>query len=385
MRHWIYTLTIFWAFCSSGCIEPYTPPEILSNDDYLVVEGYLDAAAGSSTIKLSRTIPLSGSDGAEPVTDAVVVIEDETNRRYLFLEQDYGIYVADNIPVNSDTRYRLRIVDGSDEYNSEYVEVVQTPEIDSVSWRIEDNKIRVYVSTHNEQQGTRYYLWRFNETWEYNSGFRSYFEFENGLIKVRPSPVEIYNCWKTQPSTLIHIASTLAQQQDAISDYLLQEYDLNAKQFQTKYSIQVQQFSLTKEAYGFWSQVRDNTQSTGTLFDKQPSRVTGNISNENGKPAIGYFTVCNVQEARIFIHERELPPRRIVTGYEYCRLDTLLEADIPSFNGPQLIVDMLVEFIEGEGPRSPPIEIPIGYSVSSRYCVDCRAEGGTTIRPDFWD
>lgn len=384
MRFLFFILIILGLFLKSSCIEPYNPPGIINEDHFLVVEGYLDAATGSSTIKLSQTIPLSGGDSADPVINALVVIEDDMNHRYLFTERTQGIYIIDDIPVDPSKRYRLKIKTESDEYVSSYVEVTDTPSIDSVSWRLDGDKIKIYVNTHNSASGTRYYFWKYNETWEYSSAFRSYYKFKNGLFEFRDSPDEIYYCWKTDPSTMINIATTAGLEQDVVRNFLLREYNLSARQFQRKYSIHVMQYSLTKEAFDFWSQVRDNTQSMGTLFDVQPSRVTGNIANESGRPAIGYFAVSNVREARIFIQDSELPFRKIETGYEYCRTDSLLVADIPSFNGSELVVDRLVEYVE-QGPRVPPLEIFLGYTIARSFCVDCRVAGGTNERPDFWN
>lgn len=384
MRYLGFTLLIVSIIPESGCIEPYTPPEIVNDNQYLVVEGYLDAATGSSTIELSQTIPLSGGDVAESVTNAVVVIEDELNHRYFFTEPVEGVYIIENIPVDPDRLYRLKVTKENDEYVSDYVKVTMTPAIDSVFWRLEGDKIKIYVNTHNDGEGTRYYFWKYIETWEYSSAFRSYYKYEDGLFKFRDSPDEIYYCWKMNPSTNINLATTAALEKDVVKDYLLREYNLSSKEFQRKYSIQVIQHSLTKEAYEFWSQVRENTQGMGTLFDIQPSRVTGNISNENGKPAIGYFSVGTVQEARIYIRDNELPVREIETDYKFCGIDSLLIADFPSFEGKEIVVDRLVEYIE-QGPRVPPLEIFLGYTISSRFCADCRAQGGTNERPVFWD
>lgn len=384
MRRLLFKLMVLGFFLKSGCIEPYNPPEIVNDEDYLVVEGYLDATAGSSTIKLSHTIPLSGGNNAEPVTGASVVIEDESNHRYLLTEYVEGVYSIGNIPIDPMTKYRLKIRVEGDEYVSSYVEVTSTSNIDSLFWRLDAGKIKIYVDTHNDLVQDGYYFWKYYETWEYSSAFRSYYKYENGTFEFRDSPDEIYYCWKTDPSTSINIANTEALKKNVIKNFLLREYSLTAKQFQRKYSIHVLQYSLTKEAYNFWSQVRDNTQGVGTLFDVQPSRVTGNISNENGKPAIGYFSVNNVSEARIFIQNSDLPARKIETEYEYCRVDSLLVADIPSFSGSGLIIDRLVEYVE-QGPKAPPLEVFLGYTKSSSYCVDCRVVGGTNVRPDFWD
>lgn len=372
-------------FQALGCIEGYAPPEIQSNDNYLVVEGYLNTLDGSCSIMLSRTVPLSSEETPERVTDASLFIEDESSNRYIFTEYGNGIYKVVNINVDFNTKYRLVIRDGSNEYTSDYVDAIRTPPVESVKWRADENTVKVFVNTNGSNNDSQYYMWRYIETWEYNSAFRSFFKFENGDIFRRNSPDEIYYCWKTDLSSKINVGSTTGLEQNVISDYLLRELSVNSRQFQSKYSILVLQYSLTKDAHEYWSQVRDNTQGTGSLFDVQPSRVTGNIYDlDKKKPALGFFSAHSVQEKRIFIDSDELPILRFETGYEFCAEDTLLLADIPSFEGHHEVVNELIEIIDN-GPRNPPIEIFLGYTISSPFCVDCRVMGGVNERPVFWE
>jgi hypothetical protein len=384
-----YILLLVFIQCYTGCLEVYNPPEIRANDSYLVVEGFLNVTERSCTIKLTRTQALSGDEEPQGVDDITVVVEDEDDRRFILAPQSNGVYTAQGMLVQSNGRYRLRIEDGSNTYLSAYVDVSQTPPIDKVTWKLEDDKVRFYVSTHNTNEGTRHYQWRFDETWEYHTAFRSYYKLQGqGNIVERGSPDELYYCWKSERSSTINLGTTMTLDSDVISDYLLHELPMTSGRLETKYSILVSQFSVSREEYDFWSQVRDNTVATGSLFDVQPSRIKGNIACENcDLPILGYFSANTVQQKRIFVRSSQLPLEyhEYDTGYENCREDSLLKVDIPMFKGPQLIVDELIEVIEGDGPVAPDIHKFLGYWVTQPYCVDCRIMGGVTTRPPFWN
>lgn len=385
----LHGLLLFLVQCFIGCLEVYNPPQIRGNDSYLVVEGFLDVSNKSCTIKLTRTLPLSGNSHPQLGDNISVVVESDDNRRFILIPQSNGVFSLHGMSVFSDGKYRLRILDGENAYVSEYVDTSNTPPIDDLIWRIEGGMVRLYLSTHNSGEGTRYYQWRFEETWEYHSAFWSQFKLQKpGTFVMREKPDELYYCWKTDRSSTINLGTTKSLNSDIISNYMLRELPMNAAQFQTRYSILVSQFSLSSEEYDFWTQVRDNTASTGSLFDVQPSRIKGNIVCENcNLPILGYFSANTVQQKRIFIESDELPLNysEFVTGYESCRADSLLLEDVSEFGGPQMIVEELIETIEGQGPRQPPIQILLGYWISQPSCVDCTLKGGVTAKPSFWE
>ncbi len=371
----LYALLLFFVQCFIGCLEVYNPPQIQGNDSFLVVEGFLDVSNKSCTIKLTRTLPLSGDSDSQLGDNISVIVESDDNRRFILTPQSDGVFSLQDMSVFRDVKYRLRILDGENVYISNYVDASITPPIDDFTWKMDGDIIRFYLSTHNSGEGTRYYQWRFEETWEYHSAFWSHFKLQKpGTIVMREKPDELYYCWKTDRSSTINLGTTKSLDKDIISNYMLRELPMNSAQFQTRYSILVSQFSLTREEYDFWSQVRDNTASTGSLFDVQPSRIKGNMACENcDLPILGYFSANTVQQKRIFIESEELPLNyfEFDTGYENCRADTLYSNDVSKFAGPQLIVGELIETIEGQGPRNPPVQNFLGYWVSQPICVDC--------------
>jgi hypothetical protein len=74
------------------------------------------------------------------------------------------------------------------------------------------------------------------------------------------------------------------------------------------YSINVRQYSLSKGRYEFLQRMKKNTEGTGSIFDAQPSELSGNIyCTTNNDPVIGYIDVCPVQEKRIFVDPNKVP------------------------------------------------------------------------------
>src|SRR5688572_4056622 len=62
----------------ASCVEPYNPPE--SNDqniDILVVDGFIDATAGTATVVLTKALPLNSEVRRIGVNGAVVKVISE--------------------------------------------------------------------------------------------------------------------------------------------------------------------------------------------------------------------------------------------------------------------------------------------------------------------
>jgi len=155
----------------TSCVKKYDAGVNVPAKGYLVVEGYINSDGGPTTIYLSRTLALS--DNAKIVRErkAQVSIQSENNASYPLTEASAGIYTSAPVSLNSTTRYRIHIKTSTgQEYNSDFSQVRSTPAIDSVFWKQDDNNgVQFFVNTHDPQNNTRYYLWKWNETWEYHS------------------------------------------------------------------------------------------------------------------------------------------------------------------------------------------------------------------------
>lgn len=377
-----YILIFFLALTSTGCIEEYPPPVANEQVDFLVVDGSIDGSSGVVEVKLSRAIPLASDDTPPPELNAHLQIEDADGIVFPMSHQGNGVYRNDNITISNNKQYRLSIKrqDGR-EYYSEYVSMKPTPPIDSVVWRPNQFRdgIQILVNTHDDTNNTRYYQWTFEETYEYQSAFLSLYKYENGeVVDIWPNDY-VNRCWQTVQSKKIIIGSSGELNSDIISNFIVNEVSISSPKLVVKYSILVRQRALTKEAYTYWLNLQKTTENLGGLFDPQPGRVNGNISNVNnpGEPVIGYFDIGAIQEKRIFIENRELPegmrPWKNLMG---CKVDSVSVQDAGSI-GQVAGLSFVNAIVEGI--------TTIGYTYSTNFCTDCRLQGGTLTKPLFWE
>src|SRR3954471_7002940 len=61
----------------SGCLEPYDPPVVADQVNFLVVDGFMNVADGSVNVTLSHATVLYEAKAAQPELSALVSIEDE--------------------------------------------------------------------------------------------------------------------------------------------------------------------------------------------------------------------------------------------------------------------------------------------------------------------
>jgi len=133
----------------AACRKPYNPPAISSPGSYLVVEGVINNGSDSTIIKLSRTVNLSSNSVSNPVTGATVLVQSNQNTSYPLVESKPGTYTRPGLNLNNSYQYRLSISTGNDQYQSDYVPVLNSPPIDSVGYTIASNGLNIYSNTHD--------------------------------------------------------------------------------------------------------------------------------------------------------------------------------------------------------------------------------------------
>jgi len=82
----------FLLFILLSCKEPYDPPVIANNANYLVVEGVINTGSDSTIVKLSRTVQISAQTTANPELHAAVTVISSANTLYPLTETGRGNY-----------------------------------------------------------------------------------------------------------------------------------------------------------------------------------------------------------------------------------------------------------------------------------------------------
>lgn len=380
MRKFTISVTAFFLLILYGCLEPYQPPAIQGDVDMMVVDGFLNATENSATVKLSYATALSSDEPPLVEAGASVSIEEEGGTTFLLSEAEPGTYVVDNLFVDKTKRYRLRIltVTGKD-FFSDYIEILDTPQIDSVTWKPDDKGVNIYVNTHDAENKSEFYSWSYEETWEYNASFYSTYKLIDGEAFQRFPNDQIYTCWTTTSSTEILVGSTARLAEDVVRDFPITFVPGPTVKLSRRYSILVRQRTLSKEAYDFWSQLKKTTESLGGLFDALPTQVLGNVhSATSEKPVLGYFSAGEVSQKRLFIKLAELPEvllkQRLPSICNQIDVERLEVQDLPQTPNYVLLIDPI--YVQGVGI--------VAYTTARAACIDCQLHGGVTKKPDFW-
>jgi hypothetical protein len=378
---------VMMIFLFATCKESYEPPVIAGDGSYLVVEGAIILNA-PTTIKLSRTSRLKDTSKVLPESYASISIEDEANGKYPLSETTPGTYTLPVSGLSAGKKYRLRIkTSSSSEYLSDYVQALETPEIDSINFKMRNNGIQFYANTHDTKNNTRYYRWDYDETWKYSSAHFSSFQYNGSKVEFRPESKLIFNCYRSALSNTINLGSSANLTNDVITDGPVVYIPASSGKLSYGYNILVRQYALTEEAYLYWQNLKKNTEQLGTIFDAQPSIASGNIHcvTNPEELVIGYLSSSSVSSRRFHFENQDrsfqLPSYVGPPSMGACSQEELLLNASYESRAKEL-------FSSGRYIPTTSITDEMGFTIGYYYapdeCVDCRVKGGTTVKPSYW-
>ena len=368
-----------------GCKDPYISPYKAPATGYLVVEGYISGNS-TSQFSLTRTIPLPGDSALPTENGATVQIQGSDNSTYPLTGMGNGIYSSvDTLALNQQLEYRLSIKTGNGEqYLSDLVPFKPTPPIDSINWiQNGDNSIQIYANTHDPANNTHYYQWNFDQTYEYHSAEESQDYWDKDTTP--PYPVQrsaaqqVYRCWQSGSSTSVLIGNSTKLASDVIYEQPVKNIPPNDVQTSVLYTIVVRQYALTADGYNFLSLMQQSTESLGSIFDAQPSQLTGNIHclTNPAEPVIGYVSAGTVQSQRIWIYRSQI---RSTYSYSCPIKDTLFnqgESQWITVFGSGIFTPLYFGFPPNDYQDN-------GWLANYTDCLVCTTAGGVNVAPPFW-
>ncbi|HEY4965329.1 MAG TPA: DUF4249 domain-containing protein [Puia sp.] len=371
-----------------GCRQSYLPPISATNHTFLVIEGYIDAGTDSTQIRLTRTISFGDTSAIATELNALVTIEGDGGYVGQVLEKGNGYYESSPLALPINQQYRLKIqTSDNDIFASEYSSIVTPPAIDSISVSVAPDGATLYVNTQDTSSAPRYYRWDFLETWEYRSstkvGTVSVLIYANGQMRTRLPPEQIYRCWQTTKSTNIIINSSEKLSHDIIYKQPLLFIPISSTKIGFAYSMLVSQYGLDRNAFLYWDNLSRNTENLGSVFDAQPSLVTGNIHciTHPETLVLGYISVTSASKKRIVFQRADL---------------RYPETPLPTPDCEKAVSVSKDQFYNFFSTDQPLYYIPLYYSgwpvlpVDTNIvigtlpiCSDCRFYNGTNIKPGY--
>ena len=370
-----------------SCKDIYDPHIEAKTTGLLVVEGFINTGQGPTTIRLSRSSDLQNAS-LNPEFNAQVTVEGDDGSNYILDANGNGIYSKTQLVLNNGIKYRLHIrtADGK-EYASDYAPVKYTPSIDSITWQRENDGLRIYTNARDPQNATKYYQWKYEETWEIHSAFHTSIKYIRDTIRTNDvialvyrlpdhnADTTLYKCWSTLNSSSIILGSTEKLTSDVV--YLPVQYiEPHSEKLSVLYSINLRQYAISHDNYLFLQKMKKNTEQLGTIFDPQPSEISGNIHclSDSNETVIGFIEATQEQVKRIFISNSEVPG----WGYDPDCVVVAIDNNL----------DSIKKHASDLYPTTPASLDPFGsilkfLATNDKNCMDCTFRG-ISQKPDFW-
>lgn len=369
----------------SSCIDEYWPDVLPKYQNALVVDGEITNKPGPYQIKLSLSTNVN-NPYFRPLTGCEVVISEKNGGSEILDEIEKGIYTTsiDGIQGKCGNSYKLTIITpGNDRFESEYDKMAFPTEIDTIYTEIEYQThpdfdfrnitgFRFFVDTYTADTSINYYLWQLESTYKFNANYRIKYYWDGQMHPFSPSD-SLYTCYLTKIEPEVFVYNTVDLSVPKITKLPLHYVNTETKELSIRYSLLATQYSLTKDAYQYWDNIKSLENEQGKLHSRLPFQIQGNITNiENSKePILGYFIVAGVSTKRVFMDRP--------TGVDWYYPD--------SCNLSPIDRELLYQ-----NYRYWPLYFPANYVgevqmaawVDYQWCVDCTKLDGYLEKPDFW-
>ncbi len=373
----ISAILLLWA-----CIKSYNPQIDANAQDKYVVSGRITDQEGWQDVEVSLSSPIESPEYIPVSACQVKVIDDKGNSFSLdeYKPGQYHVWMGKEY-LSAGTSYQVRVITPEgEELVSGFDRMQACPPVDSVYYYVKDipkynppgtaRVMQFYVNLNAIGSYSQYYKWEVVETWEYNVAHPVEYYYDGDFHQIYPPDYSNYTCWTTNFVKNVFTISTKNLTQNIYKQYPLHYIDGRSSRLGILYSILVNQFALSEEAYNYWEQLRINSNEQGGLYEKQPLAIKGNMQNMSvpDKDVLGYFYAASVSSRRYFFQDI---PGFEITYNDYCAGEPLGLMGWREFYPSEYPV--YYYFNEGGALRT-----------LSHECVDCRLGGGITVKPDFW-
>lgn len=387
-----FIICLCWCLLWYGCREPFEV-DVPSGSSLLVVSGMITDQPGPYVIKLSRSNKLNSFEFPAE-SGAMVRLESQSGASEILVEEEDGFYLSsvDGIQGQEGEQYRL-IIQTKDEktYESDWKLLKVSPPIDSVYFEYKEQErkndllqgLQTFVDTHDPNNSTEYYRYEWTETWAYNAALPAQFTYLGNDNRVSFPPKR--HCWIDVSSTSISVTSSVQNATDIISRHPILFVTTETPRLRIGYNLTVRQYALDQQEYLFWKALKETVNESGTLFDRQPQSITGNIHRvDSDEPVLGYFSASTISQERLFLASKDLPPNTNVNttltqlcfdGQVFIEKSATSETEISNaLDRGEVFLDWVV--VPGAGI--------VGYIFTTPICSDCTVQGGATEKPEYW-
>lgn len=249
--------------------------EVPDGEVLLVVDGWLTDQEGEKQVLISTTANYFYDSITPKVENALVVLFDENGAVDTLIESNPGTYITNYQGVVGKTYHIYIQTISGEEYES-------NPEVLKFVSTIADVHAEFREETAFEEEG--YYV---------------------SIDTEEPLGIGDFYRWKQYVNdTLLNEPFDLLYASDEFVDgNPIIGFDVTTKPLKLGDSYRIQQLSISREAFDFFTQLQTQTAFVGSLFDSPPAALQGNMIsvNSTNKKVLGYFGVSAVSEIGMVI------------------------------------------------------------------------------------
>jgi len=308
-------LSLVSVFLLVTCIDPYYP-KLGGYTSLLVVDGLITDSNNSYIVNLSRTFQDQNSNLIK-VSDASVYFSDDNGNRANLINKGNGVYKTDSTQFNGVTgrTYVLHIsTNDGREYESDPCTMYAVPEIDNVYFAKDQqltnngtqslDGIGIYLDS-KDADNNQFLRWSYEETWKYKVPYPKKFTYVKGADPDIPGFVPVSNvkevCWNNRRSDEILIRSINNGQTEKIMKqpvfFIPTE---KSSRLLYQYTVLIKQYSISKNEYDFWDNMKQVNETGNDIFARQPYSVLSNLhsTTDPKERVLGFFQVSAVSQKR---------------------------------------------------------------------------------------
>lgn len=337
---------------AGACIDPVILDVGSAVLDTIVINGSITNEPGPYRVSINVAFDLNSEEGfRNPVSAKRVIISDNTGASEELKESRQGVYLtsANGIQGVVGRTYTLRVeMAGGRVYESLPDTLLEAGAVENVNAVFTEGKnglattygFDVMFHPVSNSENNSHLMWKFTGTYQAItfpeagvhapceaptctgcsycnfrppcSGIRNMSPFTDlpRAIFVRVGPCECCTCWYNfyNPVPMLSEGQFL-KDGATFAEQKAMYVPLDAWMFKYKVHAKVSQFTLTKQAFDFWTAVRDQKEAVGSLFQPVTGKIKGNFVQVSGNetPVEGMFFAAGVASQSIFIEREDVP------------------------------------------------------------------------------
>jgi len=312
----------------------------------IVVDGYISDEPGPYTIKISKAFDIESKQSIKtPISVRKLVLTDDQGNSEQLVEVNTGEYQTSPIGMRGVIgrvyTIDIELLDGR-VYRSIPDPLLPTGTVETVFFQYKEEKnadgateygFDVLFNSSAGEVNNFYFLWKFVGTFQVETNPElftipcgearcpsplacSAYIWDGGLKYVKPC--ECCTCWSNLFNPEPIVSDDQFVENGRFTNVKAAYIPITHWTFLNKVHAEVQQLSLSPNAYTFWKAIKDQKRATGSLFAPQAGKIPSNFIQLSGTsgPIEGIFFATSISKNSVFVTRNDVPNPSVIPEVE---------------------------------------------------------------------